>query len=284
MLGNPAKTNPKANPRAGRLKLGGRPLTLVGAALAILALLLFVTLGRNGQGAGGAPAAAGVPVVVAAKDLPIRTTISAADLTIGHLVPADVPPGAFTRVSQLKSLTTAVVVPKGMPLTANLVVSSADAVSAPAAAYLPIPHGFVAMAVPTGEQQGVAGFIQAGDYVSIIDTYKGAVRTVFTNLHVLRVGPANTGPPPSASPAPGGTSSGASYAGVSSSLTVVITQCQAEFLRWFLQNSQVAYTLESYHDYQPQNSVDPTCPTVSSARGVTAADVAAHWPGLITGG
>jgi len=69
--------------------------------------------------------------------------------------------------------------------------------------------------------------------------------------------------------------------GIASSLTVIVTPCQAAYLAWFLKNATVQYTLESYKDYQPQDkTVDTTCPSVSSARGVTLADVQSHWPGL----
>src|SRR3989442_8319713 len=35
-------------------------------------------------------------------------------------------------------------------------------------AYLPLASGYVAITVPTGEQQGVAGHISLGDYMTVI--------------------------------------------------------------------------------------------------------------------
>src|SRR5205807_7111757 len=37
-----------------------------------------------------------------------------------------------------------------------------------APAYLPLAKGYVAMTIPTGEQQGVAGHISVGDYITVI--------------------------------------------------------------------------------------------------------------------
>src|SRR5260370_27171962 len=58
--------------------------------------------------------------------------------------------------------------------------------------FLPIPSGYVALTIPTSEQQGVADYIQPDDYISVIATVsaggKVASKTIFTNLHVIKVG------------------------------------------------------------------------------------------------
>jgi hypothetical protein len=89
--------------------------------------------------------------------------------------------------------------------------------------------------------------------------------TIFTNLHVIRVGEGSSG-----------SSSGAS------SLTVVVTQCQAEVITWFLQYAAMKYSLESFHDYlQPDNTTkDPGCPTIDSAKGVTLPIIQKAYPTL----
>src|SRR5216683_1837206 len=100
-----------------------------------------------------------------------------------------------------------------------------------APAYLPLASGYVAMTIPTGEQQGVAGHITLGDYITVI----------------------------------------ASASGITSSLTIEVTQCDAEFFTWFLQNMTVRYTLESFNDYlkQPPTTPDPVCQTIKDAHGVS---------------
>jgi Flp pilus assembly protein CpaB len=145
------------------------------------------------------------------------------------------------------------------------------------------------MTVPTGEQQGVAGYIQPGDYISIMATVKVKgfdymnVRTVFTNVHVLKVGPSSG----NVGPAGGGSGGGqqTQSGGVSTSLTLVLTECQAEYVNWFIANGTVKYVLESYKDYKPADtSVDASCPNVDAAKGVTLANVLQRFPGLTSGG
>jgi Flp pilus assembly protein CpaB len=120
--------------------------------------------------------------------------------------------------------------------------------------------------IPTSEQQGVANFIQPEDYISVIATVatagKVASKTIFTNLHVIKVGAAGA-------------------ASTASSLTVVVTECQAEVITWFLNYAALKYVLESFHDYQPGvQSPDPACPSVTAAKGVTLQVIQAAYPSL----
>jgi Flp pilus assembly protein CpaB len=116
----------------------------------------------------------------------------------------------------------------------------------------------------------VAGFIQPGDYISVIATVttsaKVASMTIFTNLHVIRVG----------------TNGSSSTTSGATSLTVVVTQCQAEVITWFLQYASMKYSLESFHDYlSPDNQAkDPGCPSIDSAKGVTLPIIQKAYPTL----
>ena len=271
--------------QAPSAKRGGLSFTLLGAVLAILGFGVVFVIGASGGGSktGAAPAAT-APVLIAAHDIQARETLLETSVTVAKFVPADVPPGALIKPADAKNLVAAVTIKKGQPITSNLLVQTGDVIGSAQPAYLPLPSGYVAFTIPTGEQQGVAGFIQAGDYISVIAVVspKGAAtstsRTVFTNIHVLKICP-STG---EVQPAGGAAPTPAKTGGVSSSLTVVLTQCQAEFLNWFVQNESLKYTLESYKDYQPQDAKpDATCPGVGSARGVTEADVRSRWPGLL---
>jgi Flp pilus assembly protein CpaB len=134
--------------------------------------------------------------------------------------------------------------------------------------YLPIPKGYVALTIPTSEQQGVADYIQPGDYISVIATVTSggrvAVKTIFTQLHVIKVGTQSSSSSSSAS-----------------SLTVVVTQCQAEIITWFLTYAALKYSLESYQDYAPgSQGPDPKCPSVGDAKGVTLQVIQANYPTL----
>ena len=66
------------------------------------------------------------------------------------------------------------------------------------------------------------------------------------------------------------------------SLTVVVTQCQAEIITWFVNYASLKYSLESFHDYLNggAQTPDPGCPTVNSAQGVTLQTVQKAYPSL----
>jgi pilus assembly protein CpaB len=258
--------------KVGRAKPG--KLTILGGVLAVGGLVIagMVTL----NGGGGAQSTAGgaqTTVLVATHDLSYREVVMASDLTPKSMYTADVPAGAYTNLSDLKRLgsVATVNIPAGTPITASEMVSSADAligVSVPS--FLPIPPGYVAMTIPTGEQQGVAGYIQPGDYIAVVATHGSTTRTVYTQLHVIRTGPATFGTGTSA-PAPTATAD---------SLTIVVTECQSEYIIWLLANTTLRYNLESNSDYTGTADKDKSCPSVESAGGVTAHDISVKWPGL----
>jgi len=120
---------------------------------------------------------------------------------------------------------------------------------------------------------GVGGYVQLGDRITVLATINtsvfganpgvSVVRTVFRNLYVIRVGPV------SASNAP---------TQLTSSLTVLMTACDSEYMNWLLTNAILKYTLESYKDYQAApTQPDANCPTIESAGGVGPHDVDLKW-------
>ena len=265
--------------------MSGRPFTIIGAVVAVIALGAFVLLGsRGGGGAGpGATSTNQKSVVVAARDVASRVPLTAADVKVVKLDAAAIPPQSFDKVDQLKGLIPVVNIFAGQPVTGNLLVTSSDQVSSTEAAFLAIPRGYVAKTIPTSEQQGVANFIQPGDYITIEALISGGAfqneRTIYTNVHVLKTGlaSATVAPVGKATPAP------SQSTGASTSLTIVVTQCQAEIIDWFLANGTIKYTLESYKDYSPRDvAVDSSCPSVDAAVApVTGATIKAKYPGLL---
>jgi len=158
-------------------------------------------------------------------------------------------------------------------ITANLIAQSPDLLSSTDVTYLPIPQGFVAVQVPTSELVGVGGYVQLGDRITVLATINtsvfgaspgvSVVRTVFRNLYVIRVGPA---------------SASNAAAQLTSSLTVLMTACDSEYMNWLLTNAILKYTLESYKDYQAApTQPDSSCPTIESAGGVGPRDVDKKW-------
>ncbi len=249
-----------ARPRAG----GGRFLILLGFVLAIVAAggtFLYGTLfGSNGVVGGPSDV-----VVVAAQSIPIRHQLTDADLTTTKISGGLL--NTYAKVSDAKGLITEVQISKGVLITSDMLARDIGLIPAGSApAYLPLASGYVAMTIPTGEQQGVAGHITVG-----------VSKTIFTNVHIIGLGPAAANVQP-ATGAGGGGSTGAT-SGITSSLTIELTQCDAEFFTWFLNNTTVRYTLQSFNDYlkQPPTAPDPTCPTVLSAQGVSQKEVEARY-------
>lgn len=248
---------------------------IVGVALALIAFLAMFAFGilfaRGSQGTSQ------VTVVVASQDIQPRQPITLDLVTTTSLASNAVPPRAITRLTDVTSYFAQVTIYKGEVISANLVASNPDAITAGTySAYLPIPTGYVAVAIPSAEQQAVAGFIAQGDYINVIATadlsefasnrHGSVTMTVFTDVLVIRVGAQSAAP-------------GAGQAqGVSSSLTVLMTQCDANFITWLLANSTLKYELLSSKDYQTSPpAANQACPGTKAAHGVTAAAVDARW-------
>ena len=242
-----------------------RPFTLLGILLALLVIVAFVLVALNASTANMSPQQT---VVVATKDLQPRIPIAAGDLSTRPLyVPASYPKVYFGSVNQVAGMVPLVTIFSGEVVASNDVAKPNQALGSQSE-FLTIPKGYVALTIPTSEQQGVADYIQPGDYISVIATVssngKVASKTIFTQLHVIKVGSAT---------AAGNTGA--------SSLTVVVTQCEAEVITWFLNYASLKYTLESYQDYAPgAQNPDPKCPSVTDAKGVTLQVIQANYPSL----
>lgn len=250
-------------PRRSRLYI------IIGTALALLAFLAAAALAS-------APyifpaAGTGTRVVVAKSNISARTRIQGSELQLEAVTPT--PPQSFTTISAVAGKGARVDIIAGEPITGNLISDAPDLLSGNAATYLPIPQGYVAVTIPTSEQTGVAGYIQVGDRIAVLASINTqafgaspsslAVRTVFVDLVVIEVG--------SITGAQG-------QATVGSSLTVVMTACDSEYLFWLLNNAVLKYELESYKDYGTLPSgADPSCPSVVKAGGVGPAEVDNRW-------
>jgi Flp pilus assembly protein CpaB len=285
-----------ARPRPG----GGRLFIIVGVLLAALAFGGVFLLGNIGGGGSlGGPTNT---VVIAKQTIPLRHQITSADLELakasvnGNGSLANVytnPNDVLNKIAQIN-------ISKGALVTSDMLATDLNVVPAGnAPAYLPLASGYVAITITTSEQQGVAGHISLGDYMTVIassqvqifggaSTLQGSVsKTVFTGVRVIGLGPASSGVTSAAGSGATTSGSGATTTGVTSSLTLEMTQCDAEYLTWFGQNMTLKYTLESYHDYlaAPPSQPDPSCPSVISAGGVSGKQVDAryHFTNLVSG-
>jgi Flp pilus assembly protein CpaB len=253
------------------------PLVVVGAVVVIAAFVATVLVGQF-SGRPSASPAASQAVLVAARDVAPRKILVAADVTVAHYSVADVPPASLATVASAVGLVAQTSLKKGQPILSNQV--GKDAGSGALSAYLPLAPGIVALTVPSDEQHGVGGYIQAGDYIDIVAVVtprlatSANVRTIYSNIRVIRVGPG--------APTAGAASSSAQQTGgLATSLTLAVTQCQAEYLNWFVANAALRYTLLAYQDYQAvPAAADAGCPKAGSATGVVEADIKRTWPGL----
>jgi pilus assembly protein CpaB len=237
------------------------PLFIFGVALALLAFLAMFAFGvlftARSQSSGQ------VRVVVAARDIQAREPITLDMLSIGTLPASAAAPKAFVRPFDLNGYSAVVEIFKGQAITSNIVASGPDQLATGASTFLPIPQGYIAITMPTNEQQGVGGYVAPGDYIDVIASVntglysptnaRSVTRTVFTSLYVIRVGP------PSALPKQG------QPQGVSSSLTVVMSLCDAQYMNWLIANASLKYVLLSYHDYAASTAApDPACPPTNA--------------------
>lgn len=209
----------------------------------------------------------GVSVVVASRDIQPRESLNAGSVEVVSYPSNLVPSGALTGIDSAKGKFALTAISKGAVLTSTMVSTQPEGTATVAQEYLPIPQGYVAFTIPTSEQEGVAGYVSPGDYLDVIATIntsifgasnaKTVTKTIFTNLHVIRVGPMTS----SATGAAGG---------VSSSLTVVVNSCDAELWSWLLGNATLRYELRSYKDY-PSPSPSSAAQGSSSSSSTTAA-------------
>lgn len=251
------------------------PLFLLGVGMALLAFILMFAFGilfanRTSPGAQ-------VAVVVASDDIQPRQAIDSGSLSITRMSASALPPHAFVRLADLKGYSAVVTIYKGQAITANMVAANPDQVAIGSSTYLPIPQGYVAMTLPTGELQGVGGYVAPGDYINVIATansdlffskpQRQLTRTVFTALRVIRVGTPSAGP-----------KEGQAF-GVSSSVTVVMSECDAQYLQWLLTNVTLKYLLLSYKDYTPNSlaSPDTSCLPTNLPPVIGPAAVDARW-------
>src|SRR6266540_3148789 len=152
----PARQPPQSKPAARR------PLFLIGIAMSVVAFLLVLILGSVIAGRASA-ATAQTSILVAARDIRERQVVTGADLTAASLPVTGVPPQALVKTADAVGKVAQANVVQGQPVTANLVATEGSGDPA----FLPIPAGWVAVAIPTSEQQGVGGYVAAGDVIDI---------------------------------------------------------------------------------------------------------------------
>jgi len=164
-----------------------RLLMIGGLALAIGLLVSFSVYNRLRATANQNSNAITVPVVVAAGDIEIGAKLKASDVHTVSLPPSSIPPGAFSTPSKVLGRGAVLPISKGDFILPNKIA----AVDAGAGLPSMIPPGMRAVSVRVNDVVSVAGFVQPGTRVDVLDTGSGSERetvTVLQNVAVIAVG------------------------------------------------------------------------------------------------
>ncbi len=166
-----------------------RLLMIGGLALAVGLLVSFYVYNRLRTSANSGSNEAGAPVVLAADDIEVGSKLEAHDIRVINLPKSAVPPGAFTKASQ--------VLGRGaiLPMSQGEFILPGKLAALNAGAGLPslIPQGMRAVSVRVNDVVSVAGFVQPGTRVDVLATggqggNDRQTTTVLENVAVIAVG------------------------------------------------------------------------------------------------
>ena len=205
-------------------------LILAGVVVSVLgALLVIVLVSSPGKISSAIPGAT-KGVLVAARDIGAHAQISGDDLKLVQYPTDLVPDRVLNSVDQATGRFTVTAVPRGQPITQDLVAGSAQAA---VSAALAVPSGEVAVVIPPSDARSqVAGLVQNGDHVDILvhnlpGQSQGQVATTFTDLPIqVLSGTTNT----------------------TEQWIVYLPLARAEQLTYLLLNSQYSFVLRARKD------------------------------------
>jgi pilus assembly protein CpaB len=165
---------------------------LIALVLAVLFGLLAVALASKWMNSRAAPEQSvlkeSVPVVrvvVAARELPTGTPLSAENLTMAEWPKSLVPQGAFHDLPAVENRIAVSRIPAGVPIMAAELAAPGSGAGLVAA----ITPGKRAMAIRVDEVSGVGGFVLPNTWVDLISVEdgKGDQKKVSTILHRIKV-------------------------------------------------------------------------------------------------
>jgi pilus assembly protein CpaB len=183
-----------AKTASSKVGASGRGLLLLALLFAaIAAFLVFIALERGGGGGDEASASDTAQVVVAAQDIPARTTLEGSMLKVVNVRTDSVITGTFSDTEALVGQITR------YPLAENEQVSTAKVGTGTGVdkddqgLSFVVPPGMRAFAVSVSEETGVGGMILPGDLVDVIAILKADLVgvdkavTLVENVEVLAV-------------------------------------------------------------------------------------------------
>lgn len=144
------------------MKRSNRLVLLVGIFLALVAFVLILLTLQGGQ-TPEEEVPATTTVVVAARDLPLGSKITASSLTTKEIAIADRPVDSYVDPSFVIGRTARASVSAGQLITSAILNGGGGAVTD-----IEVPAGLVAMAILVDQERGVGTVVKPGDYVDVV--------------------------------------------------------------------------------------------------------------------
>lgn len=257
------------------MKRSNRLILLIGVFLAALAFVFVVILlsGNTSPGPSGGeatPPPAELDTVIAARDIPLGVTVTAAMVTTQKIIAEDRVPLALGNTGQAIGQVARATITKGQQVSALHFTDTGLTTS------IECPAGFTCMAVQVDQVSGVGTLIKSGDYVDMVaqvspsfplnyfvedattpTSGEGGAKYDPTSVKVLLQGlqvvktllppppQAETGP---ASPAPT-TQAGIALNGQQEIVILAVTPQQAEVIKFAQLDGNITLTLRSPKDF-----------------------------------
>jgi pilus assembly protein CpaB len=247
----------------------GRSLLLLALLFAVIAaVLVFIALNRSGDNDKEAAASATTMVVVAAQDISARTTLDAGMLKVANVPTDSVLKGAFSNVDDVDDLdgqVTRYPLISGEQVTATKIGVQKDDETGLSFVF---PQGMRAFSIQVSEESSAGGLILPGDLVDIIaildEETVGIDKavTLVQGVEVLAVAQAAQEAIPAARPT--GTVTPSAVTGTlgerpedveanpkARTVTLAVTQEQAQLLALVQAKGELALSLRSFGDKAP---------------------------------
>jgi pilus assembly protein CpaB len=163
-----------------------RLLMIGGLALAVGLLVSYTVYNTLRSSSAKIPEM--VQAVVASNDVQIGSKLTERDVHLASFPPASVPPGAFSRIAQVKDRGVVLPISRGDFVLPDKLADENAGAGLPSL----IPQGMRAVSVRVNDVVSVAGFVQPGTRVDVMATgIHGAedqTTTVLENVAVIAVG------------------------------------------------------------------------------------------------
>jgi pilus assembly protein CpaB len=205
-------------------------------------------------------------VVVAARDIPVRTVMTPAMLTITSRPATAVDPDAIINESAAAGQIALISIPAGGTISASKIGRLGLG-----GLTMHIPAGQRAISISLDRVKGVANLIQAGDHVDVLAVTQargpasaiGAVSTILTNKTVLAMGATQEAPAAASMESP-------SPELAFDTATLAVTPREAKILALADLNSTLRLALRSIKDSRVNEAAEPFAIATAIPANVTA--------------